>query len=107
MGGIAMSIRSDLQPIPTRLASAVAEATVLAPLADALPVVDAGQLLAPGDLINNNYRIVRLISSGGMGEVYRGANQFTGDPVAIKVILPELARDPAIEPRADHALADG
>lgn len=70
-----------------------AEQTILSP---SLPCVDGGDLLAPGDLINNNYRIVKLISSGGMGEVYRGANQFTGDPVAIKVILPELARDPAV-----------
>ena len=28
-----------------------------------------------------------------MGEVYRGENVFTGDPVAIKVVLPELAAD--------------
>lgn len=50
----------------------------------------------PGTLINNNYRIAELISTGGMGEVYRAENVFTGDPVAVKVILPDLARDESV-----------
>lgn len=54
------------------------------------------QPVNPGVLINNNYRVQNLISAGGMGEVYRGENAFTGDPVAIKIVLPELARDPEI-----------
>src|SRR5690606_38921467 len=54
------------------------------------------QPVSPGVLINNNYRVQSLISAGGMGEVYRGENAFTGDPVAIKIVLPELARDPEI-----------
>ena len=54
------------------------------------------QPVSPGVLINNNYRVQNLISAGGMGEVYRGENAFTGDPVAIKIVLPELARDPEI-----------
>ncbi|MDN3713702.1 protein kinase [Paracoccus cavernae] len=31
-----------------------------------------------------------------MGEVYRAENLFTGDPVAVKIILPNLARDESI-----------
>ncbi|MDO5603704.1 MAG: serine/threonine-protein kinase [Paracoccus sp. (in: a-proteobacteria)] len=54
------------------------------------------QPVEPGVLINNNYRIQRVVSAGGMGEVYRGENVFTGDPVAIKIVLPDLARDPEI-----------
>ena len=46
-----------------------------------------------GTLINNNYTVTHVLKSGGMGEVYRGENVFTGDPVAIKVVLPELAED--------------
>ena len=46
-----------------------------------------------GTLINNNYEIKEVLKSGGMGEVYRGVELGTGDPVAIKVILPELAED--------------
>lgn len=54
------------------------------------------QLVAPGVLINDNYRILKLVSAGGMGEVYRAENIFTGDPVAVKIILPNLARDESI-----------
>ncbi len=54
------------------------------------------KLVEPGTLINNNYRIEELISAGGMGEVYRAVNVYTGDPVAVKVVLPDLARDQGI-----------
>ena len=46
-----------------------------------------------GTVINNNYRVEQVLKSGGMGSVYRGVNIHTEDPVAIKVILPELAED--------------
>ena len=46
-----------------------------------------------GTLINNNYRVQSLINAGGMGEVFRGENAFTGDLVAIKIILQALAQD--------------
>lgn len=46
-----------------------------------------------GTLVNNNYEIREVLKSGGMGEVYRGVEIGTGDPVAIKAILPELAED--------------
>ncbi len=46
-----------------------------------------------GTLINNNYRIDAVLKSGGMGEVYRGIEIHTGDPVAIKAILQEKADD--------------
>lgn len=54
------------------------------------------RLVEPGTLINNNYRIIELISAGGMGEVYRAANVFTGDFVAVKVILGNLANDETV-----------
>lgn len=46
-----------------------------------------------GVVINNNYRVQELISAGGMGEVYRGEHIHTGDPVAIKIVLPSLSKD--------------
>ncbi len=46
-----------------------------------------------GTLINNNYEVTEILKAGGMGEVYRGIEIGTGDPVAIKAILPELAED--------------
>lgn len=57
---------------------------------------DTPRLVESGTLINNNYRILSLVSAGGMGEVYRAENVFTGDPVAVKVILPGLANDESV-----------
>ena len=52
--------------------------------------------LAPGTQLNGTYEIVAPISCGGMGEVYRGINIATGDPVAIKAVLPAFAADQLI-----------
>ena len=52
--------------------------------------------LDPGVQLNDTYEIDERIASGGMGEVYRGHNIQTGEPVAIKAILPELADQNAI-----------
>ena len=52
--------------------------------------------LQPGTRLNDTYEIDERIASGGMGEVYRGHNIQTGEPVAIKAILPELADQEAI-----------
>lgn len=46
-----------------------------------------------GRVLNNNYRIDRLIGAGGMGEVYEGEHLFTGNRVAIKVVLQSLSHD--------------
>ena len=49
-----------------------------------------------GTELNQTYRIDSLIGVGGMGEVFKGFNIQTGDPVAIKIVLPEFARDEMI-----------
>ena len=49
-----------------------------------------------GTRIMGTYEIEQLISKGGMGEVYRGRNIHTGDPVAIKIVLPHLAQEEMI-----------
>lgn len=49
-----------------------------------------------GTQLNGIYEIDEHIATGGMGEVYRGHNIQTGDPVAIKVVLREFARDQGI-----------
>jgi len=56
-------------------------------------VGDDAAPIPPGTMINNNYEIKELISAGGMGEVFRGENAFTGDVVAIKIVLNSLAND--------------
>lgn len=49
--------------------------------------------LTPGTVLSNTYEIVEYIALGGMAEVYRARNIHTDEPVAIKVVLPEFARD--------------
>src|ERR1700761_1143439 len=54
---------------------------------------------APGSVrqgvrLNGTYEVGDLIAHGGMGEVFRGFNIVTKDPVAIKMILPELSSNP-------------
>lgn len=51
-------------------------------------------LLKPGERLNNTYQIDRALGHGGMGEVYLGHSlALDEDIVAIKVILPEKAKD--------------
>ena len=49
--------------------------------------------LEPGTVINNMYRVEERLDQGGMGSVFRGSEISTGENVAIKVILPEMAED--------------
>jgi serine/threonine-protein kinase len=48
---------------------------------------------AVGTQLSGIYELDEHLGSGGMGEVYRGHNIQTGDLVAIKIVLPEFARD--------------
>ncbi len=50
--------------------------------------------LQPGSIIDERYRVVNKLAAGGMGEVYRAEHVELGKPMAIKVMLPELSRDP-------------
>ena len=47
--------------------------------------------MIPSDILN--YRVLRLIGSGGMGSVYLAANTNIDQQVAIKVLRPEVARN--------------
>ena len=47
-------------------------------------------------VLNGMFAIDAKLASGGMGEVYRGHNITTGDPVAIKVVLGEFSNDETV-----------
>ena len=55
-----------------------------------------GSAVSIGTELNQTYKIDALLGVGGMGEVFKGHNIQTGDPVAIKIVLPEFARDDMI-----------
>src|SRR5580704_14551080 len=59
------------------------------------PSNPSGQSISLGTRLNGIYEIDQLIGFGGMGEIYKGHLIETGDPVAVKLMLPELARNEA------------
>ncbi len=50
-------------------------------------------------VIAEKYLVERVLGRGGMGVVYQATHKFTGRPVAVKVLLPEYARETAIVQR--------
>ena len=54
--------------------------------------------LEPGTIVRE-YRIERILGEGGMGEVFLADQTTTGRMVAMKVVVPELTRDPGVRRR--------
>src|SRR5699024_11008570 len=50
-------------------------------------------------IINGRYEVGELIGRGGMADVYMGLDQRLGRTVAIKMMRPDLARDPQFQTR--------
>lgn len=58
--------------------------------------------LSPGDIIEDKYRIVRLLGEGGMGAVYEAENTRIARRVAIKVLLGDAAERPDVVQRFER-----
>jgi serine/threonine-protein kinase len=52
-----------------------------------------------GSLLGGRYRLLRKLGEGGMGTVYVGVQEPLGRKVAVKVLLPVLARDATLVAR--------
>src|SRR5579872_939704 len=61
-------------------------------------------VLQPGDVLGGRYEILDLLGEGGMGAVYKARDRELDRFVALKLIRPELATDPAILTRFKQEL---
>ncbi|MBP9114254.1 MAG: protein kinase, partial [Polyangiaceae bacterium] len=52
-----------------------------------------------GVLLEGKFRIDALLGEGGMGRVYRATHMQLGEPVAVKFLLAEYAKQPEVRAR--------
>jgi serine/threonine protein kinase/tetratricopeptide (TPR) repeat protein len=99
--------QSDLSDAPT-LAHASSSQFGATPAPPLPPVSDSDlgklALLAPGTVLGNRYRILKVLGQGGMGAVYQARDQELDRVIALKVIRPELAGNPSILQRFKQEL---
>jgi eukaryotic-like serine/threonine-protein kinase len=60
--------------------------------------------IEPGTVIGERFEVLQLLGEGGMGAVYKAHDRELERDVALKLIRPELARNPEILQRFKHEL---
>ncbi|MCC6589825.1 MAG: PD40 domain-containing protein [Bryobacterales bacterium] len=69
-----------------------------------LPVTGRGsrQMLEPGHVVDRRFTVLKLVGSGGMGEVYRARDERLGRIVALKVLAGRVAGLPEYRVRLER-----
>ena len=70
----------------------------------AVPGAWSAEGLQPGTILGGRYEILQALGEGGMGAVYKARDRELDRLVALKVIRPDLARNPAIIQRFKQEL---
>ncbi len=94
-------LREISQRLDPQATSVVAD--TLPPTSDGIPTAfpaDARSMV--GTVLVDRYRLDAMLGEGGMGAVFRARHLLMDRDVAIKVLHPELGRDPEISARFDR-----
>jgi len=60
---------------------------------------DSPSMFLVGELVDDRFRLVRLLAQGGMGEVYEAFDETLDKPIALKTLRQRITNDPASRDR--------